>query len=66
MTKPNIHQPVVAICEKLGLEPILVRSMEITPSSVTAQVFLTNEKGSKYIKEDGNVALETREFKVTA
>jgi hypothetical protein len=66
MTKPNIHSHTSAICKKLGLEPHLVRSMTVTPTNVEAEVFLTDENGSKYIKDDGNVALETRTFEVVA
>lgn len=65
MTKPNIHTHTAAICKKLGLEAHMVRRLDITPSSVSAEVFLANDEGNKFIK-DGEVAIETREFEVTA
>ena len=49
MTKPNIHPHTAAICKKLGLEPNMVRRLDITPSGVIAEVYLADENGSKYM-----------------
>lgn len=78
MTKPNIHQHTAAICKKLGLEPNMVRRLDITPRSVTAEVYLADENGSKYVvptkaylndtdyELTTQVAMETRTFEVNA
>jgi hypothetical protein len=81
MTPPNIHKHTAAICRKLGLEPKNVRQLTITPRSVEAEVYLVNEKGSKYLVDapellpaDGDdvtgfsqvPAMEIRTFEVVA
>jgi len=48
------------LCERLGVDAKLVRSITITPTAITADVFLTNDQGSKFVKDDGHVALETQ------
>ena len=48
------------LCERLGVDAKLVRSITITPNAITADVFLVNDQGSKFIKDDGHPALETQ------
>jgi hypothetical protein len=48
------------ICERLGIDPNYVRSIEIAPRAITVELFARNEEGAKYIGTDGKVALETR------
>ena len=48
------------LCERMGVDAKLVRSITITPKAITADVFLVNEQGSKFVKDDGHVALETQ------
>lgn len=59
-----ITEPVREICARLGLDFKNVGSLSLTPSTAKAEVYLINESGSKYIRDDGEVAKETRTFKV--
>jgi hypothetical protein len=62
--KLNIHENVSGICSQLGIEPALVRRLDVTPTSVTAEVYKRNEQGSKYVDEDGEAAVEHFQFDV--
>lgn len=57
-----------ALCETLGLEPRLVRTMTIEPRTITAEVYLTTENGSKFLLKagtpDASPATENRTWKV--
>lgn len=63
--KIDIAPEIDALCAKLGLDKTFVQFMTFEPSQVTASVYLANDEGSKYINDDGTVALEARQFAVT-
>jgi hypothetical protein len=48
------------VCERLGLDPNFVRSIEITPRAIDVEVYLQNNEGAKHIGPDGRVATETK------
>lgn len=65
--KIDISHEVKAICAKLYLEPKNVKRLDIYPAMVTAEVYLLNEHGSKYVDvESGLAAFETKSFSVAA
>jgi hypothetical protein len=62
----DIHDEVKAICDKLGVEYGCARRLDIYPAAVFAEVFRTDEHGSKYIeKATDEPAMDVREFKVS-
>lgn len=67
MTTPiDIHDPLLDLCHRLGLDFGWVSRLEFTPSEVEATVYLPNENGAKHIDRDTNEAVtEIRTFKVT-
>ena len=61
----NIHFAVTQLCMALNLEPKNVAELIIRPGNVIATVLKTNENGSKYVNDNGDVAKRTEFFKVT-
>lgn len=62
----DISQHTDALLHKLGIvDKNLVRSMEITPGAVIVTLYETNADGKKFIRDDGYVAIASREFKVS-
>lgn len=64
MTEPDITQPIIEICNALDLEANNVAGLNFTPGTVEATIMLLNDNGSKYINDGGDIATETRTFKV--
>lgn len=65
--KPNIYEPVSAICSLLDLgDPRNVRRLDITPTLVTAEVYELHDAGSKFVRDDGSAAIEIRTVEVAA
>jgi hypothetical protein len=63
----NVSKEVRAICALLDLDPRLVASLDIRPSTIEAVVFLTNEDGHKYVEGPNEIpAQETKRFEVRA
>lgn len=61
----RLHEPVVELCERLGLPYVDTAEILIRPAEVRAVVYLTRD-GKKYVDEkSGEAATETRTFKVT-
>ncbi len=61
----DINEPITAICGALGLDPMMVLRLDMTPTAVTAELFVPDENGAKHIDKEGRVAMETRTFKVS-
>jgi len=64
--RTNIHDPIVEICERLGIDVNQVLVLTVEPDKVEAVLTLTNENGKKYVGEDGYLAKETLIFYVLA
>jgi hypothetical protein len=65
MSRIDIHDEINTLCAKLGIEPTNVAHIDFKPTIVIAIVYRTNEHGSKYLDDDGEVALDALIFEVT-
>jgi hypothetical protein len=61
----NVHREVFALCRAFDVDPNVVRSLTLTPTSAEIEVFLRNEDGKKFIRPDGFVAMETIRFPIS-
>lgn len=62
----DIHDPLLEICNRLGLTYEHVAEIVLQPLSLTATVFTSNENGRLHVDLDtGEVAQETRMFRIT-
>lgn len=61
----DIHDPLLDICKRLGLEYNFVSEITWRPREASAIVFLKGDEGQKYvIDETGEPATETIHFRV--
>ncbi len=60
MTVPNVSGEVRSICAKLGLDPMRVQRLEITPAEAVAYVFVPDPvDGAIHLNGKGEVPLFT-------
>lgn len=59
----KLEPHIEALIAELELDPNVVRSVRITPAKVVVEVYLRNELGKKYVRADGEPAIETLTFK---
>jgi len=52
----TIDDHIEAIVNTLGYEPNHVRNITIDPFTLIVEEYLINDRGSKYIQEDGTIA----------
>lgn len=63
----DLSEPLNTICERLGLDPTFVASIDFRPGDLTAHVYLGRDgmfQGPKYIQPNGEPAMTKLDFKI--
>lgn len=60
----DVSEVTNALCAALGLDPEVVKTITLTPTSATVVAYKRNKRGKKYIQRNGAPAMYAREFKV--
>lgn len=65
----DVHDLIEQLCARLGLDPSYVSRIDIRPRHATVTLYRGRDgrcAGAKYIDDNGEPAVETLEYKVSA